>query len=122
MTGSRFLRTLACLCLCSAVQAQLPQTRITSVFPPGAGIGTSVDVTVGGGADLDELDQMTFSHPGISAVPKADANGNPVPNTFSVSVAADVPPGLYDARVRGLFGISNPRLFRVDALPGVAEV
>ncbi len=122
MTGSRFLRTLACLCLCSAVQAQLPQTRITSVFPPGAGIGTSVDVTVGGGADLDELDQMTFSHPGISAVPKADANGNPVPNTFSVSVAADVPPGLYDARVRGLFGISNPRLFRVDALPEVAEV
>ena len=49
MTGSCFLRTLACLCLCTAVQAQLPQTRITSVFPPGAGIGSSVDVTVGGG-------------------------------------------------------------------------
>lgn len=122
MTGNRLFCLFALLCLTSSVQAQLPQTRITSVFPPGAQRGVSVDVAVGGGTDLDEVDQMTFSHPGITAVLKKDAAGNPVANTFTVTVSADVPSGLYDVRVRGLFGISNPRLFRIDSLPELAEV
>ena len=92
------------------------------MFPPGGQQGTTVDLTVGGGTDLDELDQMVFAHPGITAVQKLDANGNPVANTFTVTVAADVPSGLYDVRVRGLFGVSNPRMFRVDSLPEAAEV
>ncbi len=102
--------------------AQLPQTRLSSIFPPGAQKGTTVEVTVGGGTDLDELDQMVFSHPGIVATPKMDANGVMVANVFAVTIAADVPPGLYDCRVRGLFGVSNPRLFRIDTLPEIAEV
>ncbi|MFM8477774.1 MAG: hypothetical protein ACKOEO_18475, partial [Planctomycetaceae bacterium] len=59
--------------------------------------------------------------PGITAAQKRDAAGNPVGNTFVVTVAADVPGGLYDARVRGLFGVSNPRLFRIDTLAEAAE-
>lgn len=102
--------------------AQLPQTRITSVFPPGGQQGTVVDITIGGGTDLDEVDQMVFSHPGITAAPKRNEAGHAVANTFSVTIAADVPPGLYDARVRGLFGISNPRGFRVDTLVESSEV
>jgi hypothetical protein len=101
--------------------AQLPQTRITSVFPPGGQQGTTVDLTIGGGADLDELNQMIFSHPGITAVQKTDASGNPVASVFTVTVASDVPPGLYDVRVGGLFGVSNPRIFRVDSLPEIQE-
>ncbi len=122
MTGNRLFCLFTALCFTASVEAQLPQTRITSIFPPGAQRGVSVDVAVGGGADLDEVDQMTFSHPGITAVQKKDAAGNSVANTFTVTVSADVPPGLYDARVRGLFGISNPRLFRIDSLPELAEV
>jgi len=122
MTGIRFLLALAVVVTVQQASAQLPQTRITSVFPPGGQQGTAVDLTVGGGTDLDELDQMVFVHPGITAVPKLDANGNPVANTFTVTVAADVPVGLYDVRVRGLFGISNPRMFRVDSLAEIAEV
>jgi hypothetical protein len=79
-------------------------------------------VVVGGGSDLDELDAMTFSHPEITAVAKRDANNNPVANTFTVSIGANVPAGLYDVRVKGLFGISNPRIFRVDSLVEAAEV
>ncbi len=122
MTGTRFI--LAALVAITGQQAfaQLPQTRITSVFPPGGQQGTTVDLTVGGGADLDELDRMVFAHPGITASQKLDANGTPVANTFAVTVAADVPAGLYDVRVRGLFGISNARMFRVDSLPEAAEV
>jgi hypothetical protein len=107
---------------CNTASAQLPQTRITSLFPPGAQRGATVDVVVGGGTDLDEVDQLVFSHPGITAAQKRDAQGNPVANTFVVTVAGDVPGGLYDARVRGLFGVSNPRLFRVDSLTEAAEV
>ncbi|MDA1229838.1 MAG: hypothetical protein O2856_03605 [Planctomycetota bacterium] len=122
MTGIRYSLVFAFAMFAQQTFAQLPQTRITSVFPPGGQQGTAVDVTVGGGTDLDELDQMVFVHPGITAVPKVDANGNAVANTFSVTVASDVPPGLYDVRVRGLFGISNPRMFRVDSLLEVQEV
>ena len=123
MTGIRFLLASAVLFLAATpATAQLPQTRITSVFPPGGQQGVAVDVAVGGGTDLDELDQMIFSHPGIVAVQKKDANGNPVANTFTVTVAADVTPGLYDVRVKGLFGVSNPRVFRVDGVPEIAEI
>jgi len=123
MTGIRFFLAAAFVAATGAqASAQLPQTRITSVFPPGGQQGTSVDLTVGGGTDLDELDQMFFSHPGITAIQKADANGATVANTFTVSVAPDVAPGLYDVRVRGLFGVSNPRMFRVDSLPEATEV
>ncbi|MCA9050921.1 MAG: hypothetical protein KDA89_19425, partial [Planctomycetaceae bacterium] len=105
----------------AAQPVNLPQTRITAVFPPGAQQGTTVDVTVTGGSDLDEVSELLFSHPGLKAAQKLDGAGNPVGNTFTVSVDAAVRPGLYDLRVRGLFGISNPRIFRVDSLPEVAE-
>ena len=123
MTWLRFLLTSTIFAAAtSATVAQLPQTRITSVFPAGGQRGTTVELTVGGGTDLDEVDAILFSHSGITAIPKTDAAGNLVANTFTVTVASDVAPGLYDVRVRGLFGISNPRMFRVDTLPEVAEV
>jgi hypothetical protein len=103
------------------LQAQLPQTRLSAILPPGGQQGTSVDVTVTGGTDLDELTEIVFSHPGITAVQKLDGNGNPITNKFSVTINADVPAGLYDVRIRGLFGISNPRIFRVGHLPEIAE-
>jgi hypothetical protein len=103
-------------CLSGSVsQAQLPQTRLYAVYPQGAQAGQAVDVSATNGVDLDELDQMTFSHPGIKAVHKTG-------NSFSVTVAADVPPGVYEARVRGLYGVSNPRCFVVGSLPEVLEV
>jgi len=122
MTGIRLFLAIVVAATAQQGYAQLPQTRISSVFPPGGQQGTTVDLTVGGGTDLDELDQMVFAHPGITAVPKLDASGNPVANTFAVTVAPDVPAGLHDVRVRGLFGISNPRIFRVDSLLEAVEV
>ncbi len=123
MTWIRLLLTSIIFAAATSVAvSQLPQTRITSVFPAGGQQGATVELTVGGGTDLDEVDAMVFSHPGITAAAKTDAAGSLVANTFTVTVAKDVAPGLYDVRVRGLFGISNPRMFRVDTLPEVAEV
>ncbi len=93
--------------------AQLLQPKLFTVFPPGAKAGAAADVTVTG-AELDES-QLRFNHPGITAKPLAAAN------QFAVSVAADVPPGAYEARVLGRFGLSNPRTFVVGTLGEVSE-
>ncbi|MBC8289222.1 MAG: PPC domain-containing protein, partial [Planctomycetes bacterium] len=98
----------------NSVQAQLPTTRIYSVFPQGAQAGQAVDVTVTNGADLEELDQLVFTHPGIKATIKSG-------NTFTVTVDAGVPTGIYEARAHGLFGTSNPRSFVVGSLPETLE-
>ena len=105
----------------NAAVAQLPQIRITGVFPPGAQVGSSVDVTISAGSDLDEATELIFSHPGLTAAPKKDGNGQPIANQFSVKVADNTRPGLYDVRLRGLFGVSNPRVFRIDSVPEVQE-
>lgn len=96
------------------VQAQLPQVRITSVFPPGAQAGQTLDVQVLNGTDLDELTAMHFNHPGIKATLKSGS-------TFTVAVDGNVPPGVYEAAVQGLYGVSNPRCFVVGTLPEVIE-
>ncbi|MBY0513659.1 MAG: hypothetical protein K2P78_07070 [Gemmataceae bacterium] len=36
---------------------------------------------------------------------------------FEVAVAADVPPGTYDGRLVGKYGVTNPRLFAVQGGP-----
>jgi hypothetical protein len=109
-----FFVALLTLCSASLATAQLPQTRIYSIFPPGAQAGQTLDVAVTNGADLDELDQMIFSHPGIKATHKTG-------NTFSVVVAANVPTGVYECRAHGLYGTSNPRAFVIGSLPEIQE-
>lgn len=99
---------------------QIPTPQLTTIFPPGGKVGSTVEVRVGG-ADLDDARQLLFSHPGIQAVPKmAPATefekSKPVPGVFTVQVAANVPPGNYDARVFGRFGVSNPRAFVAGVL------
>lgn len=104
--------------------AQLPQTRVYAVFPPGAPVGTTTDVVVTNGADLEELSRLLFNHPGITAVQKTqDQGGKPVPvtNTFTVTVAGDVPPGAYEVRGVGLYGVSNPRVFTVGTRKEIQE-
>ncbi|HAN96532.1 MAG TPA: hypothetical protein DCQ98_03450, partial [Planctomycetaceae bacterium] len=71
------------------------------------------------GADLDELSELRFEHPGIVAAPKRDENGTVVAGRFVVTVDAAVPAGFYDVRALGRFGLSNPRRFVVDRLPTV---
>ncbi|HET6424115.1 MAG TPA: hypothetical protein VFG20_10555, partial [Planctomycetaceae bacterium] len=122
---SRLTAFVITLLACAApAQAQLPQTRVYALFPPGAQAGTASDVTVTSGADLEELSKLLFNHPGITAVQKLqDQAGKQVPvnNTFTVNVAADVPPGVYEVRGVGLYGISNPRVFTVGNRKEVPE-
>jgi hypothetical protein len=76
-----------------------------------------LDVQVAGAAQID-LSQLVFSHAGIKATQKmAPPNEflpeQPVQGQFSVTIAGDVPPGIYEARIVGRYGVSNPRAFTV---------
>ncbi|MCA9088886.1 MAG: pre-peptidase C-terminal domain-containing protein, partial [Planctomycetaceae bacterium] len=115
---------LTLVCLATSAQAQLPQTRLHAIAPSGCQIGQTVELKVTAGDDLEELDGLIFSHPGIKSVQKFnEQNGvkTPVANTFEVTVGGDVPPGLYDVRCTGLFGLSNPRRFVVGQRPEIVE-
>src|SRR6266496_1476087 len=96
--------------------AQLPVARLYTVFPPGGKVGSQFEVALTG-ADLDEANQLHFSHTSITARQKVGDNGLPEANKFLVVIATNVAPGVYEARVVGRFGISNPRSFVVSDLP-----
>jgi hypothetical protein len=116
----------------------LPSPRVQYVFPLGVKAGTDVDVTVTG-TDLEEPEQLLFAHPGLKGEyvpppkegtpdPKSPKKAAPPPKAnpagpykFRVTAAADVPPGLYDLRVVGRWGVSNPRPFAVSDQIEVAE-
>lgn len=102
------------LCLGSTAFAQLPQTRLYSVFPTGVQKGIPTEVTLANGVDLEEVNSLIFSHPGISAKPKLNmADGKPIANVFIVTADANVPVGNFEVRGLGKYGISNPRTFVV---------
>jgi hypothetical protein len=103
----------------------LPNSRLFVVMPPGGKAGTSFEV-ICSGQDIDESQALVFSHPGIKADlvesaavidPKAkQVKGGPTPSVnskFKVTIAADVPPGIYDIRLASKWGVSNPRAFVV---------
>jgi hypothetical protein len=117
-----------CGLLVSAVAAlaQLPSPALTSIYPPGGKQGSTVDVSVGG-QNLDDGERLIFSHGGITAQPKmaeaTEFRPTPakMPDQFTVTIAADVPAGVYEVRHVGRYGASNPRAFVVGSLNEVAK-
>jgi hypothetical protein len=121
----------------SLALGQLPATRLGAVFPLGGNPGQAVEVTVFGsdldganydGIGLDGVDGLLFSHPGITAKPKMvepgpfDKGPRAAPNQFVVSIAANVPVGVYEVRALGKYGASNPRAFSISDIADVVEV
>lgn len=99
--------------------AQLPTARLMAAFPPGGQQGNSIDLNITSSADLDGANRLWFDHPGIQATQKTQMvegqeQPQPVANAFTVSIAEDVPPGSYEMRVEGTYGVSNPRIFVVS--------
>ena len=108
----------------------LPLPRLLTLVPAGAqkpGEGqeaTTVEVKVSGEL-LDGWEaggeavapQLLFSHPGITATPILSAEGKPEKDRFLVTIAADVPPGLHDARMMTALGVSSPRVFTIGTHP-----
>jgi hypothetical protein len=90
---------------------------LSTIFPPGGQAGSTFEVTVTG-ADLDDATQLHFSNTSISAQLKiVEVTGLPEANKFIVTISSNAPLGIYEARVAGRFGISNPRAFAVGQWP-----
>ncbi len=105
----------------------LPAARLFAIFPAGGKQGSTFDVTVVG-ADLDDAKSLHFAEPGITGEPKMGEPGlgqtgpQPLAGQFTVTIKPDVKPGIYEARVVGKYGISNPRAFVVGTQPEITEV
>ncbi|TWU22934.1 hypothetical protein Pla52o_24670 [Novipirellula galeiformis] len=116
--------SLAWLCMASIAQAQFLAIELRTIDPPLATIGQKASVSVAG-ENMDEVDQLWFSHPGITATIQSVEPATPAPlleptpkyGNFHVTVAADVSPGRYEVRAVGRHGVSNPRTFWVTSLP-----
>lgn len=106
---ARLLLGIATLPL-GSLFAQIPEPRLTVLSPPGGRQGETIHMEVSG-VELEQA-ALKFSHPGISATPATKD-----PKKFEVTIAANVPPGRYDARILNKSGVSNPRRFEVSPLP-----
>ena len=98
----------------------LPAPRLMTTVPMGGQVGTTFDVTITG-ENFEDVEELSFSHPGITATPRTGDDGIPVPNQFVVTVAPDCPLGLHEARVMTRLGVSSSRAFTVGNLPEVTQ-
>ena len=117
----RFFMQFVVVALCIApVRAQLPTADLSRIVPRAVRAGESADITIVG-QNLEDVTELRFTHPGITAqpvlLPADDLFPNPRPNgsRFTVSVADDVPPGIYETAAVGSFGLSTARPFVVAA-------
>lgn len=101
-----------------AQQVTLPLPRLLTLMPMGGQAGTNVEVTITGDS-LEEVTALLFSSPKITAKPLAGPDGKVIDNKFSVSIAADAPVGVHEARVMSRLGVSSVRAFSVNRLPEV---
>ncbi|GAA5146593.1 hypothetical protein GCM10023213_39940 [Prosthecobacter algae] len=103
-----------------AQQVTLPLPHLLTLMPMGGQAGSQIEVTLSS-ESVEDISALLFSHPKITAQPLTGPDGKALPNKFKVSIAADVPPGVYDARVISRLGVSSVRAFSVSQLPEITR-
>jgi hypothetical protein len=106
------------LLLTSASMAQsvcLPAPRLLTTMPMGGQAGTQVEIVINGD-NLEDIEKLIFSHPGLTATASLDKSGQPISNRFVVSITKTCPVGIHEARVMTRLGISSSRVFNVGSL------
>lgn len=119
-TGSAAVATMLFTTLTFGQAVCLPAPRLLTTTPMGGKAGTQVELTVTGD-NLDGQNTLVFSDPRITAVPKTDEKGEPQPGRYVVTIAADCPVGVYEARLFTRLGISSARAFSVGTLEEVFQ-
>ena len=94
----------------------LPAPRLLTTVPMGGQVGTTVEITITC-ENTEDPEELSFSHPGLTATAALDENGLPIVNKYVVTIAADCPTGIHEARVMTRLGISSSRVFNVGDLP-----
>ena len=119
----RVLAGAASLWLAAASIAQqvcLPAPRLLTLMPMGGQAGTSVEVTLSG-ENIEDAKELLFSTPKLTAKAKTAADGKVEPDKFIITIAADAPAAVHDARVMTRLGISSARAFSIGTLPEVTR-
>ena len=119
----------AWLAAAGALRAQQPLAppNLLALQPSGAKVGTTTQVKFITTTQLEAAKGLVFSHAGITAKPtmrevdRFYSEPRPVPGSYEVTVAKNVPPGIYEVRATGKFGVSNARKFVVGSLTEVLE-
>lgn len=93
----------------------LPAPRLLTTMPMGGQVGTTLDVVITG-QNFENAEELSFSTPKITAIPKLNDAGQPIPDQFTVTIAGDCPTGIHEARVMTRLGVSSSRVFSVSAL------
>jgi hypothetical protein len=115
-----FLSVLTVAGAASAQSVCLPAPRLLTTMPMGGQAGTRVEVAITG-EQLEDVEGLVFSDPRVTAAPKPGADGLPEPNRYVVTIVADCPRGVYEARVMTRLGLSSARVFSVGSLPEVMQ-
>ena len=119
--GALYLALMVACCCVPHVFAQsvcLPAPRLLTTFPMGGQVGTTVEVSITAD-NAENLEELSFSHPGLTSAPVLDDNGLPIANKYLVTIAEDCPVGIHEARVMTRLGISSSRVFCVGDQPEV---
>lgn len=93
----------------------LPAPRLLTIMPMGGQAGSTFEVDLTG-ENIENVSEMIFSSPGITAKPVSGKE-----NRFTVTIAPDTPEGIYDARIVSRLGISSARCFTVSQLEEVTQ-
>ena len=123
MKHGRFLSRLAARLRCgdAAAFAQLPDDAAHQHFSAGRQARRSGRSDDRRQRTWTTCEKLLFNHPGLTAAPKMTAATALEPATAGRRIssrsrsAADVPPGIYEVRALGRFGLSNPRSFVVGS-------
>ncbi len=106
--------------LASAQSVCLPAPRLLTTMPMGGQAGSDVTLTIAGDF-LEDTQELWFSDPRITAEPVSESGDPALHNRFLVHIPADVPSGVYEARVMTRLGISTSRAFSVGTMPEVTR-
>lgn len=99
-------------------RAQLPNADLLMVSPAVARAGSEEQIIISG-SFLDDVTTLRFSDARIKVTQEmlpADEfypNARPKPNSFKITIPAEVQPGTYEVRSLGYFGLSTARPFLV---------
>jgi hypothetical protein len=107
------------LTACLATTAQADPPTIGNIVPSGVQRGVATEVTISGGS-LDANPQLLAPFATTVEPPATAGDGGNF--RLKLTVAADVPVGVYPVRVKTDRGVSNPFLLAVGQFPNVAEV
>lgn len=98
----------------------LPAPRLLTTMPMGGRAGSTLEVTIAG-ENLENVSELRFSTPKITAKPLTDKAGKAVENQFLVTIAPDAEVGVHDAYVMSRLGLSTARAFSVGTLAEVTR-